>query len=90
MSELSFFNSPLSCRGEVTDECWDRYAPAAHAEYERVAAALEARQEPHRVFRASIWAVHVLESRTAGQSDLPDGRSYRALLISPICLKDIY
>lgn len=66
-----------------------RYAPATYAEYVRVAAALEDRRESHLVFRLTIWFVHVLGSWQPGYSDLPDGHSYRALLLSFCSLKDI-
>ncbi len=59
-----------------------RYALATHAEYERVAAALESPREPHQVFRLPTWAVHVLVSWSSEQSSLPDGYSYRVLLLS--------
>ena len=58
-----------------------RHAPATYAEYERVASALESPREPHQVFRLPTWVVHVLVSWSSEQSSLPDGYSYRALLL---------
>lgn len=67
-----------------------RHALATHAEYERLAAALEPTRDPHQVFRLPTWAVHVLVSRSSEQSSLPDGYSYRVLPLSFSLFKNIY